>query len=99
MKLTATQLALLKKVSAELTEAGLDSAQLLSLEVYDGSVQTVAEDDENEDTLPELLEDFRGSWSDGESDAFIDDEALISIFALEQDIDFDMAKAIIESHF
>jgi len=97
MKLTTAQLALLKKVSAELMKAGLDSAQLLSYEVYDGSVQTMNEDDENEETLPELLEDFRRSWSDGESDSFLDEQALISIFALERDIDFDMAKAIIES--
>ena len=97
MKLSATQLALLKKVSAELSQAGLDSTQLLSLEVYDGSVRTVAEDDENEDTLPELLEDFRRSWFDGESDSYLDEESLISIFALEQDIDFDMAKATIEA--
>lgn len=97
MKLTAAQLALLKKVSAELMMAGLDSAQLLSYEVYDGSVQTMNDDDENEETLPELLENFRRSWSDGESDSYLDEESLISVFALEQDIDFDMARAIIEA--
>ena len=58
MKLSATQLALLKKVSAELSQAGLNSAQLLAMEVYDYSVEMAQNPDPEElEGTPEELHD------------------------------------------
>ena len=103
MKLTMEQLVLLKRVSSELSEAGLSSAQLYaweSFEFYKGQVEEAKAnpDDyvEEDQDLAYNLSDFPDQWHDGGANDWLDPQALTSILALEQGIDFDTAKKAIK---